>query len=79
MKVIFITKIKMDRVGWKLQDNVEKKYRYNNMSYISFNEGYLNALKDLGIITEDKYIELGIKYGVFKKVKEEEKDNDRSK
>ena len=57
----------MDRAGWKLQDNIEKKYRYNNMGYISFNEGYLNALKDFGIITRDKYIELGIKYGVFKK------------
>ena len=68
----------MDRAGWKLQDNIEKKYRYNNMSYISFNEGYLNALKDFGIITGDKYIELGIKYGVFKKLenKEEVKENE---
>jgi len=74
MKVIFITKIKMDRVGWKLQDNVEKRYRYKNMGYISFNNGYLNALKDLGIITHDEYIKLGIKYGVFKKIDEEGND-----
>jgi len=67
LKIIFIKKIMMDRAGWKLQDNIEQRYRYNNMSYINLNEGYLNALKDFGIITEDKYFELGMKYGVFKK------------
>lgn len=67
MKVIFITKITMDRMGWKLEDNVRKKNHYSNMGYISFNEGYLNAFKDLGIITENKYFELGKKYGVYKR------------
>jgi len=71
MKIIFITKIKMDRVGFKLDDKLNHGYRINDMSFRQFNEGYLNALKNFGIITEDKYYELGIRYGVFKKMKEE--------
>jgi hypothetical protein len=68
LKIIFIKKIMMDRAGWKLDDKLNHGYRINDMSFRSFNEGYLNALKDFGIITEDKYFELGIKYGVFKKI-----------
>jgi len=62
----------MDRVGWKLQDKLEHGYRINSKNYIHFNEGYLNALRDFGVITEDEYVELGIKYGVFKRVAEKE-------
>ena len=67
MKVIFITKKISDRISFVLGYNLSQKHHHNNIRWISINEGYLNALKDLGIITNDEYFELGIEFGVFRK------------
>ena len=48
--------------------NFNQRHHHANLRWLSVSEGYLNALRDFGIITNDEYFKLGIEFGLFKKI-----------
>ena len=70
MRIIFITKKLILRMKFVLGYNLRQRHHHNSMRWLSISEGYLNALRDFRIITDDEYFKLGIEFGLFKKMKE---------